>query len=73
MRPMSGAYLRRRAVSSITGGVLFLIVGIVITVASYGAVSTTGGVYFVPFGLIIIGALWLFRGVTLLIRSSRLP
>jgi hypothetical protein len=73
MRPAGGAYLRRRAISSIAGGAIFLVIGIIVTVASYGAVANTGGVYFVPFGLIIIGALWLIRGVALLFRSSRLP
>jgi hypothetical protein len=68
-----GAFLRRRAISNITMGAIFLVIGIVITAASYGAVSSSGGVHFAPFGLIIIGALWLFRGVMLLVRSSRLP
>jgi hypothetical protein len=70
---MGGAYLRRRAISHISGGAIFLIIGIIVTVASYGAVSNTGGVYFVPFGLIILGVLWLIRGLALLVRSSRLP
>ncbi len=68
-------FLRRRAMRIIGTGALLLIVGIVITAATYGAASSSpnGGVYFVPWGLVLVGALWIFRGVGLLMRSSRVP
>jgi hypothetical protein len=75
MRPMGGAYLRRRAINTTVGGAVLLVVGIVITVGTYGAPSSsaTGGVFFVPWGLIVIGGLWLVRGLTMFARSTRLP
>jgi hypothetical protein len=51
------------------------VVGIVITVGTYSAASSsaTGGGYYVPWGLIVIGGLWIIRGLTMLARSTRLP
>jgi F0F1-type ATP synthase assembly protein I len=69
------AFLRRRAIRAIVLGAVLALVGIVITGATYASASSSpdGGVYFVPWGLIVIGLLWLIRGVAALIRSSRLP
>jgi hypothetical protein len=57
------------------GGAVLLVVGIIITVGTYGAASSsaTGGVYFVPWGLIVIGGLWIIRGLMMFGRSTRLP
>jgi hypothetical protein len=75
MRPGAGASLRRRAISTTVVGAVLLVLGIVITVGTYGAASSSqnGGVYYVPWGLIIIGGLWIFRGLTMFGRSTRLP
>jgi hypothetical protein len=55
-------------------GAVILVIGIVITVGTYGAASSsaTGGTY-VPWGLIVIGGLWIFRGLMMFGRSTRLP
>jgi hypothetical protein len=75
MRPMGGAYLRRRAMSTTVIGAVILVIGIVITVGAYGATSSsaTGGTYYVPWGLIVIGGLWIIRGLMMFGRSTRLP
>jgi hypothetical protein len=75
MRPMGGAYLRRRGINTTVIGAVILVVGIVITVGTYSAASSsaTGGGYYVPWGLIVIGGLWIIRGLTMLARSTRLP
>jgi hypothetical protein len=54
---------------------VILVVGIVITVGTYSAASSsaTGGAYYVPWGLIVIGGLWIIRGLTMFARSTRLP
>ena len=69
------AYVRRRAISFLTMGTIFLVIGIAITAGTYSiaASSPDGGTYLVSFGPIIIGVLWLIRGLMLLARSSRLP
>jgi hypothetical protein len=69
----AGAYLRRRAISHTVMGALILVLGIVITAASYGSVSSAGGVYYVPWGLIVVGGIWIIRGLTMFARSTRLP
>lgn len=75
MRPMGGAYLRRRGISTTVTGAVILVIGIVITVGTYSAASSsaTGGAYYVPWGLIVIGGLWIIRGLTMFARSTRLP
>jgi len=52
MRPMGGAYLRRRGINTTVIGAVILVVGIVITVGTYSAASSsaTGGGYYVPGG-----------------------
>ena len=70
MRPMGGAYLRRRGISTTVIGAVLLLIGIVVTVGTYS--SATGGGYYAWF-LIVIGGLWIIRGLSMFARSTRLP
>jgi hypothetical protein len=67
---MGGAYLRRRGISTSVIGAVLLVIGIAVTVSIYS--SSTGGGYYDWF-LIVIGGLWIIRGLMMLARSTRLP
>jgi hypothetical protein len=74
--PMSGrpvgAFLRRRAITHTVMGAIFLVLGIIIAVASLNSAPSGAGFVYVPWFLIIFGGLWFFGGLSMLIRTSRL-
>src|SRR5262245_11658041 len=54
---------RSRASGEIVVGIMLIVIGVVITAATYSSVSTTGGSYIVAYGPIIVGVIKLFRGL----------
>jgi hypothetical protein len=68
-----GAFVRRRAITHTLLGALLLAIGIVVTVVNLNTISGSGGagIVYVPWFLIVIGALWFFRGLSMLARTSR--
>ena len=62
---------RKRAMRQIMIGLAMLVIGLVVTVATYShaSSSSTGGTYIVAWGPIVFGALGAVRGFLLLARS----
>jgi uncharacterized membrane protein len=54
---------RSHANSQLGIGVLLLLVGIVITAATYGSASAGGGTYIIAYGPMIVGVIKIFRGL----------
>lgn len=55
---------RSHANSQLGIGVLLLLVGIVITAATYGSASSAGGgTYIIAYGPMIVGVIQIFRGL----------
>lgn len=65
--------VRKRALRQIMIGLALLVVGLVVTVATYSHASSsqTGGTYIVAWGPIVFGALGALRGFLLLTRSRK--
>lgn len=58
------AQRRSQANGQIGLGVLLLLVGIVITAATYGSASSSGGgTYIIAYGPMIVGVIQIFRGL----------
>jgi hypothetical protein len=69
-----GAVARKRGMRQITIGSILFIVGLVITVVTYGRASSspTGGSYFVAYGPMIFGVISVIRGVVAVAQSQKL-
>ena len=52
------------ATKDIVIGLLLLVVGLVITAATYSSAAREGGTYVVAYGPVIFGAIRIFRGLT---------
>ncbi|HEX7843333.1 MAG TPA: hypothetical protein VF469_37935 [Kofleriaceae bacterium] len=57
---------RSRGSGRLAIGALLLVVGIVITAATYGSASTQGGTYIIAYGPIIFGVINIFRGLAMM-------
>lgn len=75
-REMVGGVTRKHTSSARKSGLLFLVVGLIITIvslaltiASYSAAAEQGGTYFVCCGLILFGLYLTYRGAMQLIRG----
>ncbi len=71
----SRAAARRRGLLWVGGGLVLALVGILISVFSYAAATSgaTGGFTFIAIWPVLLGVIWVVRGLSLLARSSRLP
>jgi hypothetical protein len=54
---------RAKGRSDIGIGLVLLVIGIVITAATYGSASRAGGTYIIAYGPIIFGVIRIFRGL----------
>ena len=54
---------RSHANGQLAFGALLLVIGIVVTAATYGSASTSGGTYIIAYGPIIVGVIKIFRGL----------
>ena len=72
--PQPGALLRKRGMRQIITGAALFVIGLLITVITYGRASSSpsGGSYFVAYGPMIIGVVWAVRGAALVARSQRM-
>jgi lipoprotein-releasing system permease protein len=68
-------FQRTRGLLEIAGGVLLFLVGVVITVVTFGMASKSGGVYVVAYGPIVVGIIMIVLGVIRLQpeRAGALP
>lgn len=72
--PQPSALLRKRGTRQIIIGAALFVIGLLITVVTYGRASSSpsGGSYFVAYGPMIIGVVWAVRGAGLVARSRRM-
>jgi hypothetical protein len=75
-RDVVGGVTRKRAVSARTSGLIYLIVGIIVTalflaltIASYSAATEQGGTYVVCYGVILFGLALTIRGIQQLVSG----
>jgi hypothetical protein len=67
------AVVRKRAMKQVVIGAVILIVGLVITIATYSnASSSGGGTYFVAWGPMILGVIWVIRGLVAVSKAGKL-
>jgi hypothetical protein len=59
---------RDMAVRQLLVGVMLVVVGVVVTAATYSAAHNDGDRYFLAFGPIVIGAIAMVRGIIGLVR-----
>jgi hypothetical protein len=55
---------RSHANGQLAIGALLVVVGIIITAATYSSVSTSGGTYIIAYGPIIVGVIKIIRGLS---------
>jgi hypothetical protein len=66
------AVARKRGMKRIIVGALIFVVGLVITVATYSSASSGGGTYVVAYGPMIVGVVWVIRGIAAVSQSQKL-
>jgi hypothetical protein len=66
------AVARRRGLTQLIIGAVLFVIGLAITVGTISAASTGGGTYFVAYGPMLVGLLMAIRGITTLVKASRL-
>jgi len=65
--------VRKRAMKQVAVGAVIFLVGLVITVATYSnASSSGGGTYFVAWGPMILGIIWVIRGLVAVSKAGKL-
>ena len=65
--------VRKRAMKQVAVGAAIFLVGLVITVATYSnASSSGGGTYFVAWGPMILGIIWVIRGLVAASKAGKL-
>lgn len=62
--------IRKINLGLIIGGIAAFLLGILMTISSYEAVSYSGGTYFVFYGLVIVGFVSVIIGVVRMLRKS---
>lgn len=76
--PMPGTSLaaiaRKRGMRQIVIGAVIFVIGLVITVATYSSASSspTGGTYVVAYGPMILGVVYVIRGLLVIARAQKL-
>jgi hypothetical protein len=76
--PMPGTSLaavaRKRGMRQIVIGAVIFVIGLVITVATYGSASSSpaGGTYVVAYGPMILGVVYVIRGISVIARAQKL-
>lgn len=76
--PMPGTSLaaiaRKRGMRQIMIGAVIFVIGLVITVATYSSASSspTGGSYVVAYGPMILGVVYVIRGLSVIARAQKL-
>ena len=65
---------RKRGIQQILIGAVLFVVGLIITVATYGGASSSprGGTYFVAYGPMIFGVIGMIRGAIALAQAKKL-
>ena len=65
---------RKRGIQQIAIGAVLFLVGLVITLATYGSASSsrTGGTYFIAYGPMIFGVISMIRGAIALAHAKKL-
>ena len=65
---------RRRGIQQIAIGAVIFLIGLVISLATYGSASSsrTGGTYFIAYGPMIFGVIGIIRGAIALAHAKRL-
>ena len=64
--------VRKRAMKQVAVGAVIFLVGLVITVATYSnASSSGGGTYFVAWGPMILGVIWVIRGLVAASKAGK--
>ena len=68
------AIARKRGMRQIVIGAVVVVVGLVITVATYSSASSspTGGTYVVAYGPMILGVVYVIRGALVIARAQKL-
>jgi hypothetical protein len=67
------AIARKRALRMTLIGLGIFVVGLIITIATYSAASSSGGgTYIVAWGPMIVGVIWVIRGLISMSRASKL-
>jgi hypothetical protein len=76
--PMPGTSLaaiaRKRGMRQIMIGAVVFVIGLVITVATYSSASSSpaGGTYVVAYGPMILGVVYVIRGISVIARAQKL-
>jgi len=65
---------RKRGMRQIVIGAVIFVIGLVITVATYSSASSspTGGTYVVAYGPMILGVVYVIRGILVIARAQKL-
>ncbi len=68
------AIARKRGMRQIVIGAVVFVIGLVITVATYSSASSspTGGTYVVAYGPMILGVVYVIRGLSVIARAQKL-
>jgi hypothetical protein len=61
--PRRGGGPRKAGATDIRNGLVAILLGAVLTGGSYLLAPTLGGKYYVTWGIVVLGALWLLRGI----------
>jgi hypothetical protein len=66
------AVVRKRAMRQVAIGAGIFLVGLVITIATYSSASSGGGTYVVLWGPMILGIIWVIRGLVAVSKAGKL-
>jgi hypothetical protein len=66
------AVVRKRAMKQIGIGAAIFLVGLIITIATYSNASSGGGTYIVAWGPMILGIIWVVRGLMAVSKAGKL-
>ena len=68
------AIARKRGMRQIMIGAVILVIGLVITVATYSSASSSpaDSAYVVAYGPMILGAVYVIRGISVIARAQKL-
>lgn len=66
------AVVRKRGMKQVGIGAAIFLVGLIITVATYSNASSGGGTYIVAWGPMILGIVWVVRGLMAVSKAGKL-